>query len=432
MQFSDRLFNFRLKKMSMFKNITVSFISLLVSCIAIAQNDSTPPPPTFIYHKDFKHILDSTQDAGSNLYYQKLLIRFLNNDSSLSKMETLALMIGFTENPSYKPLEDMEKEIEIFDLNNNGEFADAINQSRVFLQKHPLSLLVLRECSYAYQKVSKRMANDMIFDSSITYNDSAKYFMDLNDKIMEAMIFSGKGRTPEAPIFSLGLADGEYFIPNVGYQIEKKDTEWNKYGHFMEVVTAIDNLTPKKFYFVIQHAKLKIDDDQANEAAGKKKKKSSSKKEKKKSGSKKINSIEAVEKAGVQNAATDSSSATPNVIVPIDSSNTIKKKTSSKKEKKKSSSKTINSFEPVEKVEVPNAATDSSSATPNVIVPIDSSNTIKKKPASKKEKKKSASKTINNIEPVEKVEVPNAVTDSSNATPNVIVPIDSTNTITAP
>ena len=308
----------------MFKNILISFFFTLIGFTGLAQNDSTPPPPTFIYHKDFKPIFDSTQDAGSSLYYQKLLIRFLNNDSALSKKETLALMIGFTENPSYKPLEDMEKETEIYDLNNNGEFADAIHQSRLFLQKHPLSLLVLRECSYAYQKVSKRMANDMIFDSSILYNDSAKYFMDLNDKIMEAMIFSGKGRSPEAPIFSLGLADGEYFIPNVGYQIEKKDTEWNRYGHFLEVVTAIDNLTPKKFYFVIQHAKLKIDDDQANEQVGKKKKKSSSKKEKKKSASKKINSIEPVEKIERPATASDSTQTMPNIVVPIDSTTSIK------------------------------------------------------------------------------------------------------------
>jgi len=145
----------------------------------------------------------------------------------------------------------------------------------------------------------------------------------------------------------------------------------------MEIVTAIDNLTPKKFYFVIQHAKLKIDDDQANEAAGKKKKKSSSKKEKKKSASKTINSIEPVEKAAVPNAATDSSSAIPNVIVPIDSSNTIKKKSSSKKEKKKSGSKTINSIEPVEKIEITAPNADSTNTTPNLVLPTDTTNTIK-------------------------------------------------------
>jgi hypothetical protein len=146
------------------------------------------------------------------------------------------------------------------------------------LQTHPLSLLVLREISYAYQQVSKReyQAN-LIRDSAVLYQDSGTYFMNLNDKIMEAMIYSGKGRTPETPIFSLGIADGEYFIPNVGFRIEtdgqkeKKDTEWNKDGNFVEVITAlVDNVNVRKYYFIIQHAKQKIDDDAANELAAKK------------------------------------------------------------------------------------------------------------------------------------------------------------------
>ena len=76
-------------------------------------------------------------------------------------------------------------------------------------------------------------------DSAVLYQDSGTYFMALNDKIMEAMIYSGKGKTPETAIFSLGFADGEYFIPNVGFRIEKKDTDWNKYGDFMEVIKTI-------------------------------------------------------------------------------------------------------------------------------------------------------------------------------------------------
>jgi hypothetical protein len=238
------------------------------------------PAYVFNYHNDFKKILDSTQDNTSNLSYDKLLIRFLNNDSSMTNYETLALMIGFTENSHYKPLEDMEKETEIFEHNKSREYDDAIQKARIYLAEHPLSLLVLREASFAYQKKSKQLANNFIMDTALVYQDSGKYFMALNDRVMEAMIYSGKGRTPEDPIFSLGLADGEYFIPNVGFTIEndgvkeKKDTEWNKKGDFLEVITAlVDNVTARKYYFVIQHAKDKIDDDKANESSSKKSKK---------------------------------------------------------------------------------------------------------------------------------------------------------------
>jgi len=36
---------------------------------------------------------------------------------------------------------------------------------------------------------------------------------------------------------------------------------WNKNGDFLEHIVALDKLTTKDFYFVIQHAKLKIDDE---------------------------------------------------------------------------------------------------------------------------------------------------------------------------
>ena len=249
----------------MFKNmkpLSLSFLLLFLLLNGLkSQNPVDSTVKTFNYKKDFKSILTNSQDQESNLYYEKLLKRFQDNDSSLTNYETLALMIGYTENPKYKPMEDMEKEVEIFDHNNDNQFSEAIEKSKSYLQGHPVSLLVLREISYAYSKISKVYEKDMVFDSAIYFNGLSSYYMSLNDRIMEAMIFSGKGRTPENPIFSLGLADGEHFIPNVGYQIEKKNTLWNKNGDFLEHIVALDKLTTKDFYFVIQHAKLKIDDD---------------------------------------------------------------------------------------------------------------------------------------------------------------------------
>ena len=244
------------------KPLFLSFLLLILFINGLkSQNSPDSTTQTFNYKKDFKSILMNSQDEESNLSYKKLLKRFQDNDSSFTNYETLALMIGFTENPKYKPMEDMEKEVEIFDHNNANEFSEAIEKSKSYLHDHPLSLLVLREISYAYSKISKVYEKDMVFDSAIYFNGLSSYYMSLNDRIMEAMIFSGKGRTPENPIFSLGLADGEHFIPNVGYEIEKKNTLWNKNGDFLEHIVALDKLTTKDFYFVIQHAKLKVDDD---------------------------------------------------------------------------------------------------------------------------------------------------------------------------
>lgn len=222
----------------------------------------------FDYKRDFKPFLEQSQDRQSPLYYQKLLYRFLQRDTSITNMEMLVLMIGYTEDPHYKPFENMEPEKEIFDLNEEGRYDEAVTKSISYLQKNPLSLRVNKEASYAY--FQKKM------------QDSADYYMDLVDKIMNAMIFSGSGKKPEQPIFSLGLADGEYFIPNIGLKILERDTEWNAFNQFVEVIKASKSGDDEvMYYFVIEHAKQKLDDDKVNESEGKKKKKEDKKKDKK-------------------------------------------------------------------------------------------------------------------------------------------------------
>lgn len=252
---------------------TLIFLTVSWYCFgqAIAPT-GTPAPTNFDYNRDYKMILEKTKDRNSELYYHKLLEKFLSEDSVITRAETLALMIGYTEDAHFKPWQDFQKEKEIFDMNDSADYEGALIESKTYLASHPLSLRILKERSYSYNQLKNR--------------DSAKYFMDLVDKVMGAMIYSGKGKTAETPIFSLGLADGEYFIPNVGMTIAAKNTGWNKYNHFVEIIDAMDDMGKHtNYYFVIQHAKDKVDDDEINDTQIKKPKKSkkskSSKKDKK-------------------------------------------------------------------------------------------------------------------------------------------------------
>jgi hypothetical protein len=219
----------------------------------------------FDYQRDFKSLVEVSKDKTSDLYYPKLLERFRNNDSTLNRRETLILMIGYTTQPHYRPYEDMETEQEIFQLNDEGDYETALEKSKRYLETHPVSLRVLKERSFSYHQTGKR--------------DSAQFFMDLVDKVMSAMIYSGKGRDPEAPIFSLGLADGEQFIPNIGMTIAHKKTGFNKSKNFMEIINAMtEEGVYLNYFFVIQHAKEKmdgIDHESAPVKKGKKGKKKS-------------------------------------------------------------------------------------------------------------------------------------------------------------
>lgn len=247
----------------------IIFTVFLLFLGANAFEQTPPVSPPFNYQRDFKTILEQTKEKTSDLYYQKLLIRFLNNDSALTRAETLALMIGYTENPHYKPYEDMGTEKEIFDMNEEGDYEGALVESKNYLQKHPLSLRVLKERSYSYHQLRKA--------------DSAKYFMDLVDKVMGAMIYSGKGKTQETPIFSLGLIDGEYFILNVGLTVANKTTSSAKSKVLMFIVDALsDEGTHTNYFFILQHARDKMnEDDIGEEPVSKPKKGKKSKKDNK-------------------------------------------------------------------------------------------------------------------------------------------------------
>ncbi len=291
------------------RHILSAILILLCNC-SFAQ-DASPAPVAFNYQRDFRMILDKTKDKGSDLYYQKLLIRFLDNDSSLTRAETLALMIGFTEQRNYKPYKNLAVEQEIFDLNEAGDYEEALSMSKTYLQKNPLSLRILKERSYSYHQLRKR--------------DSAEYFMNQVEKIMNAMIYSGKGKTPETAIFSLGLIDGEHFINNVGMTPANKTTSSPKSKVLMYIVDAMnDEGVHINYYFNIQHARDKFDEEELDEdqpvvktQKGKKDKKEKKETEKKEKGKKEKNKKESDKNAAVPLPVTDSIPAGTPVIDSI-------------------------------------------------------------------------------------------------------------------
>jgi len=234
------------------------FLLVFVSQILYAQNDDASGP-AFDYKRDFKNILARTKNKQDTLFYLKLLNRFQENDSTLTPAETLALMIGYTDSRFFKPYTNMQTELEIIKLNDKAFYLDALDESKEYLRTHPLSLSINKERSFAYYMLKKR--------------DSAKYYMRLADKIMEAMIYSGKGRTPESAYFSLGLVDGDYFIPNVGLSIWGKKTGMDKHRHYLYEIDAVSlEDVHKTYYFNIQHAKQKMDLEEDTEQLAKEKK----------------------------------------------------------------------------------------------------------------------------------------------------------------
>lgn len=235
------------------------FIFLLVAFGFITQAQNN-----FTYKTDFKTILAKTKDVNDNLNYDKLLSRFKKNDSTLTNNEVLALLIGFTAKPEYKPYEDLQEEKSIYNLNAEGKYEEARIKADEFIKTHPLSIKVIFERSFAYYKA--RM------------EDSAKIFSSQGKKIFNAMNYSGSGKTIQSPIFALGLEDGQEYIykflgSGIGLKGSLKDENANTVD-FLEVASKVKE--PYNLYFIVQHAtnKLPLKIKNALEKEKKEKKKS--------------------------------------------------------------------------------------------------------------------------------------------------------------
>jgi hypothetical protein len=110
---------------------------------------------TFNYKDDFKKVLLKTNNPNDSLSYEKLLKRFYVNDTTMTDFEVLALLIGFTDKTEYKPYQDINTEREIYNFNGEKKYQEALDKGIKFIETHPLSVKVLFEIAYSYQKLGK-------------------------------------------------------------------------------------------------------------------------------------------------------------------------------------------------------------------------------------------------------------------------------------
>jgi hypothetical protein len=213
--------------------------------IAIVQSVSAQS--AFNYQDDFKKVLAKTKDPGDDLFYGKLLARFSKNDPALTDYEVLALLIGYTDKPAFKPYKDLSTERKIYDMNGEDKFKDALDSADLFLKTHPLSVKVLFEKGYSFHKLGQE--------------DSAAFYTYKGRRIFRAMNFSGDGKTSETPIFALGPADGQDYIRKfLSSKIGSMGSGSDKHGNFLDILEVVpkNGSAAYDLYFIIQHATSKM------------------------------------------------------------------------------------------------------------------------------------------------------------------------------
>ena len=235
-------------------------IGLVILSLCVGQ---TRAQESFNYARDFAKILEQTNEQSSDLYFDKLLKRFRLNDNSLTDTETLSLLIGFTDDPHFKPYHYLTVERRIYSLNAQGKFKDALQLADSLLVTIPLSQQAIIEKSYSHYKLGQ--------------TDSSDFYLWKFKRIMRTMASTGDGLSPESAIFALGPADGQNFIRKyLASGIGTMGSGRDKYGNFIDILNALikDEKTGESksqtMYFHVQHAVNKMFDQGELEDAMKK------------------------------------------------------------------------------------------------------------------------------------------------------------------
>jgi len=218
----------------------ITFLLLLFPVLFLSQNN-------FEYKRDFEKILQESKKKNSELSSSKLLERYIKADTTLTDKQVLALLINFTDNAHYKPYKDLEFSRNLYKLNEEEKFNQAITEGEKFLSNHPFDLKTLDEVAYAYYKKDNLPLSD-------SYQTKA-------DLIFKAMIYSGDGTSIDTPMFALNPSDGQDFIKKVfEAKIGSMGSGRDKNGYFIDMLEIQEGEKKQMMYFIIPHATKKMFD----------------------------------------------------------------------------------------------------------------------------------------------------------------------------
>ncbi|MFC7773060.1 DUF4919 domain-containing protein [Flavobacterium sp. GCM10027622] len=200
----------------------------------------------FNYKNHFELILKETKNEKSDYSYSKQLKKFIN-DEPQTNFEVLTLLIGYSDNENFNPYIDiLITDKEIYDLNEEGKFNEAIAFGNKALLTNPFMIKVMRELAYAYEKTGN--------------SEKATKFMERTVKIYQAMFYSSSktGVSIDSPFFSLGPKDGQYFLKYYcKFELGNMGSGDDKNGYFIDILEATVENKKVNFYFNIDHVRTK-------------------------------------------------------------------------------------------------------------------------------------------------------------------------------
>lgn len=205
--------------------------SLVIFQIGFTQN--------FNYQKDFKNLIEQSNNKESPLYYNTLKLNFIENGENFTVDKVIALMVGQTNSENYSAYQDTE-------LERNYQSAEKAPADTIFkyapgyIEINPISLSVNYGLWKTYEKIKEK-------------KQAEKYRKRFNI-LCEAILKTGNG-TYDNPYFVISPIDGQVIISLYWKKpISTMGSGLDKNGNFCDILGVIKNKKSEELYFVVDHA----------------------------------------------------------------------------------------------------------------------------------------------------------------------------------
>lgn len=209
------------------KNIAIIEENKKISNYGSAPTSGHPKATDYSKVIDFENLIKETKNAQSPFYYDILLKNF-NADTELSDEQMYMLLIGFTQQENFQPY--ARRAEEVYNLNDEGKFDEAINKANELLKNNPLLPSLYKELIWAYRKKNN-------------YEAANTYLKKLHN-ILNAMLYTGDG-TCERPYVAFWVQEEYTLLKYLNYKKTGNVSVSNCAGQMADII-EVTNLDTKE------------------------------------------------------------------------------------------------------------------------------------------------------------------------------------------
>ena len=218
------------------KKIVLFFVAVLISVAAFAQEESS------FYYPDFKRLKKAVKSKKSDVYFPKLVERFIEVDTTMTWEHVFCLYYGAVTRSNFDPYGYFESQKNLDDLFAEQDWSKSDLEKGVQmvdkqLEKSPASLFFTLYKYRIYQRLYGVESEEVAKVASLV------------NKVLKVIFLTGNGRSMETACYVPYICD-EYDILNIFGLRRTEQALVHEGKHSYDVLTLEENeYEIEKFYF---------------------------------------------------------------------------------------------------------------------------------------------------------------------------------------